>query len=206
MKKYCTFYIVRHGVTEWNKLKKIQGQTDVPLTKEGEEQAKKAAIEYFNNIHFSSVFSSDLIRAKRTAEIIALEKGLAVSASKLLRERSFGSFEGKVEPDIEKEMRISIAELKALTDKEREKMNIETDKNLWLRFVNFIREVASVYLNKNVLIVTHGSLMSVVLQKLAYITKDQINRLHIGNLAYIILLSDGVEFEIRETFGIFLDN
>src|SRR5579872_7049036 len=93
-KNLCTLYIVRHGETQWNVERRVQGQIDTPLTEHGKEQAK-ALGNLFKTIHFDAVFSSDLLRAQRTAELITLEKKLAVVTSELLRERSFGSFEGK---------------------------------------------------------------------------------------------------------------
>src|SRR3989338_5919677 len=94
MQNFCTIYLVRHGETEWNEKKIIQGHSDIPLNKKGELQAKELGQE-FKGIHFDAVFSSNLIRAKRTAEIAVLEKKLAVVTTNALRERMFGRFEGK---------------------------------------------------------------------------------------------------------------
>lgn len=70
--EYCTLYIVRHGQTDWNVRKIIQGHSDIPLNTEGQEQARVLA-ESLKNVHFDKIISSDLVRAKRTAEIVALE-------------------------------------------------------------------------------------------------------------------------------------
>ncbi|MBI3379858.1 histidine phosphatase family protein, partial [Candidatus Gottesmanbacteria bacterium] len=93
-KNYCTFYIVRHGETQWNVDRKIQGHRNSPLTEEGLKQIKEIAKE-LRKIKFHTVFSSDLLRAKRTAEVVALEHNLAVHTTKLLRERRYGKYEGK---------------------------------------------------------------------------------------------------------------
>ena len=92
---YCQIYLIRHGETDWNAKGLLQGQSDIPLNKEGEKQTIEAAKKHFKKIKFAAIFSSDLVRAKRTAEIIALEKKMAVETSVLLRERDFGPFEGK---------------------------------------------------------------------------------------------------------------
>ena len=81
-KKYCTIYFARHGETSWNVKKMIQGIKDIPLNKKGEEQAMMIG-EKLKNIKFDAVFSSDLIRAKRTAEIILLEKNWRCKQLKL---------------------------------------------------------------------------------------------------------------------------
>src|SRR3990167_4625255 len=92
--RYCTIYVVRHGESEWNVKGLIQGQSDSPLTQSGERQAFLLAKE-LKNIKFGAVFSSDLVRAKRTADMIALERSLAIQTSKALIERNFGKLEGK---------------------------------------------------------------------------------------------------------------
>ena len=94
MSKSCILYIIRHGETEWNVKKLCQGQTDIPLNNKGEIQAGNLSKE-LSHIKFNAVYSSDLIRAKRTAEIVVLEKKLAVITTKALKERLFGRFEGK---------------------------------------------------------------------------------------------------------------
>jgi len=85
----------RGSPTDWNVKGLLQGQSDIPLNTEGEKQAVEAAKKHFKKIKFAAIFSSDLVRAKRTAQIIALEKKMAVETSALLRERDFGPFEGK---------------------------------------------------------------------------------------------------------------
>jgi len=86
-------YIVRHGETDWNVKELLQGHADIPLNKFGEEQAKQLA-KKLTKVNFAIAFTSDLLRAKKTAEIIALEKKIVVRTTKTLRERYFGHFEG----------------------------------------------------------------------------------------------------------------
>jgi broad specificity phosphatase PhoE len=195
-KNYCNLYIVRHGETEWNVKKLVQGQTDIPLNKNGEWQAKQLA-EQFKKIHFDAAYSSDLLRAKKTAEIIVLEKKITVETTKILREKYFGRFEGKHVRELDKK----IDELIKLYGKEA-KSEIEDDENLMKRFIPFLREVAAGHLNKNVLIVTHGGLMRIFLYRLGFGDSKSLPPGSISNTAYIKLLSDGVELIVKETFGI----
>jgi len=199
---YCQIYLVRHGLTNWNVKKLLQGQSDIPLNKEGEKQAVEAAKKHFKKIKFAAIFSSDLVRAKRTAEIIALEKKMAVETSKLLRERDFGTFEGKSWHQVEKELKIDIDNFRVLADEKLEKLGIESNKKLMERFLRFLREVAVAYQRKNVLIVTHGSVMRVFLTKLGYLSQEESRQVFIKNLAFIKVLSDGVDFFIKEVFGL----
>lgn len=86
-------YLVRHGETEWNHLRKMQGQMDIPLNEYGIELAEMTA-EGMKDIKFDRVFASPLIRAKKTAEIIAANSGVPVETDDRLKEIAFGDGEG----------------------------------------------------------------------------------------------------------------
>ena len=116
--KFCTFYVVRHGETEANVSRILQGHNDFPLTEEGKRQASELA-KKFININFDHVFASDLLRARRTAEIIVLEHKLLVITKKLLRERTFGRFEGKTYAQYDQELRQAILKFETLTEQEK---------------------------------------------------------------------------------------
>lgn len=89
--------LIRHGETDWNRARRIQGSTDIPLNDTGREQARAAAaaLRARGSDLPVTVVSSDLSRARETAEIIAAELGVA--GPRLypgLRERSYGEAEG----------------------------------------------------------------------------------------------------------------
>lgn len=198
--QYCTFYIVRHGETEYNVKKLIQGQSDIPLNTVGEQQAANLAKE-FKNFHFDAIFASDLSRAKRTAEIIALEHKLAVNTTKLLRERQLGKFVGQ---SLELLKKID-QELKSLNEQEKisykTQHDIEDTEEMVSRFLTFLRETAIVYPGKIVLVTSHGGMIRVLLDHLGFFTKEDLLG-NISNGAYIKLQSDGVDFFLQETKGI----
>ena len=84
---------IRHGETAWNVERRIQGQTDIPLNETGLRQAMAMA---FNAARytFAAIYSSDLARARATAEKLAERDGLEVQLLPLLRERHYGIFQG----------------------------------------------------------------------------------------------------------------
>ncbi|MFT4051670.1 MAG: histidine phosphatase family protein [Microbacterium sp.] len=92
-----TLLLVRHGETDWNATGRIQGATDIPLNDTGRAQARETAaalVEQFSDRH-PLVVSSDLSRARETAEIIAAALGAAdPRLYPQLRERSYGVAEG----------------------------------------------------------------------------------------------------------------
>ncbi len=97
----ATLFLVRHGETDWNAAGRWQGQTDVPLNPRGREQAREVAAR-LRTAGLAAVASSDLLRARSTAEIVAAELGLTVNhLDAALRERRFGCFEGLTREEVE---------------------------------------------------------------------------------------------------------
>src|SRR5690349_7599240 len=84
---------VRHGETEWNVEGREIGQLDSALTLRGVQQAEALA-QRLSELRIDALYSSDLGRAMRTAEIISLECGVPVVADPALRERHMGIFQG----------------------------------------------------------------------------------------------------------------
>ena len=85
-------YLVRHGETVWNAERRIQGQSDSPLTEKGEQQAHQVG-ERVKKLGITHVISSDLGRTRRTAEIIADACGCVVTLDPRLRELNMGVLE-----------------------------------------------------------------------------------------------------------------
>lgn len=206
-KKYCHLYLVRHGETNWNAKNLVQGHSDIPLNKNGEKQTKQLA-KKLKKIKFAAVFSSDLLRAKRTAEIIAAEHNLTIITKQVLRERYFGDLEGKSAKWLEIWRKKLEKGVENLTTKEKNlikkiKNGGESDEELMIRFIPFLRQAALAYPGKKVLIVTHGGILRVFLLRLGFFKdeKESFN-FQIKNCALVEVLSDGVEFFIKKTFGV----
>ena len=93
-------YIVRHGLTEWNKLKKLQGVADVPLAKEGILLAEKTG-EALKDVKFDICFTSPLSRARQTAECVLGDRNVPIIPDKRIQEINFGDLEGGCVRDAE---------------------------------------------------------------------------------------------------------
>lgn len=87
-------YLVRHGITDWNARKKIQGQVDIPLNETGRDLARKTA-EGLRGVRFDQCISSPLCRAKETARIILGERNVNILDEPRIMEMAFGDYEGK---------------------------------------------------------------------------------------------------------------
>ncbi len=88
-------YLVRHGETIWNKDGRIQGREDVPLNEKGIELAEITS-KGMKEIPFDVIYSSPLIRARKTAEIMRGERICPIHTDERLREMSFGRYEGSL--------------------------------------------------------------------------------------------------------------
>jgi len=188
-------------------MKILQGQRNSPLTRRGKEQAVHRALE-LKDIEFSAIFSSDLVRAEQTAHVLALKRKMAIQTTKALRERYFAKFEGR-RPGVDKELRKLFKDYEAASPTDKWIMNrdgIESDEEVVSRVITLLREVAVAYAGKNVLMVSHGGMMHVLLVHLGYGTHEELHPWSISNLAYITLESDGVEFTIKEVHGIVKDS
>lgn len=87
------FFLMRHAKTEWNLTKRIQGQANSPLSREGEEQAKRWA-GLLKEIGVQGIITSDLGRAKQTARPIAANLSVPVETDERLREQDWGEWTG----------------------------------------------------------------------------------------------------------------
>lgn len=93
------FCIVRHGETDWNAGRRIQGQTDIPLSALGHAQARATANALAPE-SFTAIYSSDLLRARQTAEASAHIVSLPLQLEARLRERHYGMFQGLTHEEI----------------------------------------------------------------------------------------------------------
>lgn len=88
-----TIYVFRHGETDWNKQKRIQGHSNIPLNQTGREQAQELR-KKIEKIPFDIIYSSDLVRASETAEIAIKGREIEIKTTVALRETSLGEAEG----------------------------------------------------------------------------------------------------------------
>lgn len=94
--------LARHGETEWNAVRRVQGWTDIPLSATGTAQAERLA-QRLDRFPLTAVYSSDLGRAAETARPAADKQGLLVHTLPGLREKSFGAWEGLTQTELERD-------------------------------------------------------------------------------------------------------
>lgn len=166
-------YIIRHGKTEWNVKRKIQGRTDTELNEEGRIMTREAAEEY-KDVHFDICFSSPLKRARETAETLLAGRDVPIVFDDRLKEMSFGDYEG-----VEKSFDNPECPINLIFTHPEEYIDpiggSETFDELFKRTGEFLKEKALplVREGKDVLIVGHGAMnLSIISQ----ITKQPIDK------------------------------
>lgn len=198
-----TFYLVRHAHSLANELQLVAGRWDVPLTLKGEEQSRKRG-EHLRDVHFDLAFSSDLIRAKRTAEIILQERKLLLKTTKLLRERNYGILEGeKTQEEAQKVWKQLIAFWQKEHDTkpdERLVPGMETNNEIITRMTTFLRETAITHPGKNIFVATHGDMLVTLLHHIGFLRGKKVGLF--ANVGYIVVETDGSVFEVKEIEGL----
>lgn len=170
-----TIGFVRHGVTAWNKEGRAQGTTDVPLDEEGIQMAEQAA-ERMQFEEWDVIYTSPLVRAKKTAEIIAKKlPGIDFIQDKRLGEIGGGIIEGTTEAE-----RIA----KWGLDWRNQDIGFEPEDVIISRGMSFIEEIKQNYLGKRVLVVSHGGFISRLLY--ALVPDGEFSR-DIGNTSVTIV-------------------
>jgi len=152
-----TFGFIRHGVTDWNKEKRAQGQIDIPLNSDGLRQAEILAMR-LRNEPWDLIVASNLSRAGVTASVIASHTGLALRTDERLRERNFGQMEGTT---IDERIRAWGP------DWQSRDMGMEERSAVIERGMSLIGELTEQYPNGRILLVSHIAFIQIMLQALA---------------------------------------
>jgi len=147
-----TILLARHGESDWNRTKRWQGFADRPLTELGRRQASELG-ERLEDTELDAIYSSDLQRARETAEIVARSKRLDVKTVRDLREVDVGSWSGLTRA--EAETRYPEAYARWLQGAEGWDDG-ETYDQLGERVVRAIQRIAKDHDGQRVLIVAHG--------------------------------------------------
>ncbi len=210
-----TLYLVRHGETEGSGTKCYKGSIDVPLSSKGAEQIARASdfllgdirgsagskyLSYLKDIHCSdlqqadavpegtlaAVYCSDLIRAEKSAEIIAAPHGLKPVIVPDLRERSFGIWEGMSFTDIKAKYP---DEFEAWASNPLKYSPIGGENTLEVkdRVINALDKILADHDGDNIVIVAHGGVNRIILCHIMGIPLENIFRIEQGFAAINII-------------------
>ena len=175
--------LMRHAKSEWNVLGFWTGLTDIGLSPEGELEAIESA-ETLQSIRIDRTYTSNLIRAKDTLEIIKGELDLhhiLTIAHPALNERDYGIYTGKNKWEIKE--RIGEEEFQKLRRSwDYPIPNGETLHDVYNRVVPYYESVILEELrnNKTVLVVSHGNTLRALVKYIEYLSENEIMKLEIG--------------------------
>jgi len=178
-------FLVRHGESEWNVLKRIQGQQNVALTDRGKLQARLIAKRLLNE-NIDSIYSSDLDRAYNTAVIIGNMLKIDVNPMPGLREIDFGKWEGISYDNISD---IDSKEI-ILWRKAPEKLKVdgaETLEELQLRAMSEIYRIMDTEKKHNVLIVSHSATLKTIILGLLDMKLSNFKNITLDNVGLTII-------------------
>lgn len=174
--------LVRHGESTWNAERRIQGQLEPPLSELGRAQAERVA-ERLAQETWDVLYSSDLSRARQTAEAIARRVGLPIRTDPELREQGQGKREGLLLEDAKR----------LYPDPNAPEVGRETQEALRERAVRAFEKIRDAHPGQRILVVAHGALMASFLQAALDITE----RIRMENTACTLLHWDGAKWRCK---------
>lgn len=182
-------YLVRHGETEWNRLRRIQGMTDIPLNDTGREQARRTGM-LLTRRPIARVYTSPLGRARETAEIIARELGLPdPEARDALVERNYGDAEG-----------LSFHEIELRYPPGSDVPGRESREEVAARVLPALQLLATQHPEESIVVVSHGGAIRAALMVaeptggFAAITNGSVHSFHIdGDDLRLVEFDDPIE-------------
>ncbi|MGF6969107.1 putative phosphoglycerate mutase [Paraburkholderia sp. WC7.3g] len=156
---------IRHGETDWNRIKRIQGHIDIPLATTGVAQAKRLAQrladEAKQGARLDAIYSSDLQRAQQTAQPIGEALGLPLQSRENLRERSYGAFQGHDSDEIALRFPGEYAQWQT-RDPGFAPPEGESQRVFYHRIVHAIEPLVAAHPGGRIACVTHGGVLDCV--------------------------------------------
>ncbi|MDO5677839.1 MAG: histidine phosphatase family protein [Propionibacteriaceae bacterium] len=169
-------HLVRHGQSVWNLERRLQGQTlHVPLTDEGLTQARRVAAELAGR-RITTIWSSDQVRARQTADEIAAVAGIPVQESVALREQGLGSLEGVSYDDLHEQ---PVPEGQHIS--EVRWGGGESVADVHARLIEFVAQLPDAGSDDEVVVVSHGDTLRILLAVLAGRGHREVEWLEFGN-------------------------
>lgn len=165
---------VRHGVTAWNKEGRAQGSSDIPLDEEGIQAAEKLGKRLVDE-EWNIVFTSPMMRARQTSDILAAQSNIEVVEDDRLRERYGGLIEGTTEQERQQRWGPDWRELD---------LQIEKAENVVVRGLEFVNEQVQKDPNQRLIIVSHGSFLKRIIVALM---EDEKYAIKIDNTSLTII-------------------
>lgn len=169
----AVLWVVRHGETDWNRERRIQGHEDPPLNEVGRDQARDLVAELRPELERLDgaplLYTSDLLRARMTAHALARGLGLRARRARYLRERMFGRAQGRTWDELARELPAEVEAYKSHRDRDAIPGS-EPLARFRARALRGARRIAARVAERGApaaVVVTHGGLVHVLLEEAA---------------------------------------
>jgi probable phosphoglycerate mutase len=190
--------LIRHGETDWNAELRIQGHRDLPLNATGLAQARSLAGRLAER-RFAAIYSSDLERARQTAQPLAMAQELPVRIEAALRERNFGCCEGRTREEI-RAADATVA--KMLADRRPDDIipGGESLRQHLDRVIACLSRLACRHAGQDIAVVTHGGSLDLVYRRVHGLPMEQPRDFPLLNASINELVARGEDWRF-ETWG-----
>lgn len=176
-------YLVRHGECDGNRENRFRGRHDFPLNKNGIHQAESLAAE-LAAVRFDAIYSSPLLRASQTAEIIA-GKRYSVRTDEAFINISLGEWENKSKEQVRRE-HPDLWEFWMTTPEKLQFPGMETLQQVKQRSYRRLLQLATEHTGNRILLVTHRAVLKPMLAAALQISEPYFWKLHMDTAAYSI--------------------
>lgn len=192
--------LVRHGETDWNRARRMQGHIDIPLNTEGLRQARALGAALASE-KLDAIYSSDLQRARVTAQAVADVHQMAVVIDEQLRERCYGVFEGLMYKEVAQQFPQEFTLWQARDLHARfpsGERAAETLHDFHQRSVNAVTNIVKNHTEQRMLILTHGGVLDCLYREATGMPVDAKREFGIINAAINRLYWNGEKFTLLQ--------
>ncbi len=201
-------YLFRHGETEWNKDRRLQGQSDVPLNAFGRELAEETARALEREgVVFDRAFSSPLSRALETARILTAGRNISLETDRRLMEMNFGAYEGSAFDPPKKDPAHPLHDFLCRPEAYVPAAGAESFGEVMARARNFLEEKILPLEGScgTVLVAAHGAFNRCLLGTVRNMPLEDFWKVGLPNCAVSILSMEAGKFTVLEESRIYYD-
>ena len=187
--------LVRHGETDWNRAKRLQGHLDISLNQEGITQANRLGKSLVNE-SIDIAYSSDLSRAFDTAQAILAQRSIPHFIDQSLRERCYGEIQGMTYAQIEAELPDNHRAWHS-RDPDFQPKNGESLRQFYQRVEACMLQIAKAHFGQTILVVAHGGILDCMFRLASGISIEDQMKVDLLNTSLNRLQYDGQKFQIK---------
>lgn len=200
--KVSKLYLVRHGETDWNAAGRIQGSIDRPLNEIGLAQARVAGRD-LAHLKPAAIYSSPLLRAMQTAQVINAFHSCQIHLEGRLKEASYGAliegitrleFRARYQAEIDEKLKLPLAQQR----KHKLEADAESCEEILERSLLALCQIAGKHVGEEVIVVSHGFVLSAILSHFLSVSEEHVK---VPNCCVVLLEGDESSLQLVQHTG-----